>query len=336
MRSLIVPLALLATACATAPRDEPTMAPPPSGEAYSGEIEAIAADAEVAAAFAHIAAEHEARLADLVTLTEIPAPPFNEAARARAFAEMLRATEFGTVTIDEAGNVVARREGTGERELMVVAHIDTVFPAETDVSVTVEGNRYTAPGIGDNVRGMVMLLELADAIAEAGIRTEAALVFVGNVGEEGLGDLSGVRHLFREGAERPDSFIAIDGGDQTRLVTSAVGSNRYKVTFSGEGGHSWGDFGAANPHHAAARAIENFAESARPITLSGPRSSFSVGRIGGGTSVNSIPFESWFEVDMRSGNAGKLAALDAAFRAAMEAGLEEENEQRTVNGPLSV
>lgn len=336
LRCLMLPLVLIATACAAAPRDEPQLAAPPSGESYLAEIEAIEADPRVAAASEHIAVQHDARLADLVTLTEIPAPPFNEGARAAAFAEMLRATGFGAVTIDEAGNVVARREGTGEGELMVAAHIDTVFPPETDVGVAVEGDRYSAPGIGDNTRGMVMLLELADAIAEAGIRTEADLVFVGNVGEEGLGDLSGVRHLFREGADWPDSFIAIDGGDQTRLVTGAVGSNRYKVTFRGEGGHSWGDFGAANPHHAAARAIENFALAARPITRQGPRSSFSVGRIGGGTSVNSIPFESWFEVDMRSGNPEKLSALDTVFREAIEEGLEEENDQRSVNEPLTV
>lgn len=336
LRHLLLPLALFATACAATPRPASPVAAAPSGEPFRAGIETVAADGAVAAASAHIAAQHDARLADLVTLTEIPAPPFGEGPRARAFADMLRETGFGEVAIDEVGNVVARRPGTGEGEVMVVAHIDTVFPAETDVGVSVEGDRYSAPGIGDNVRGMVMLLELADAIAAANIATEADLVFVGNVGEEGLGDLSGVRHLFREGADRPDSFIAIDGGDQTRLVTGAVGSNRYKVTFRGEGGHSWGDFGAANPHHAAARAIRHFAEAARPITRSGPRSSFSVGRVGGGTSVNSIPFESWFEIDMRSGNPEKLAALDGVFREAIAEGLEEENDQRSVNEPLTV
>lgn len=329
-------IALLATACAAPYAPRPAPAAAPDGDAWAAEIEAIAAQPAVEAAHARIASGHAQGLEDLVTLTEIPAPPFNEAPRAEAFADMMRETGFGAVTIDEAGNVVARREGTGEGELMVAAHIDTVFPPETDVSVTIAGNRYTAPGIGDNVRGMVMLLELARAIAESGLRTRRDLVFVGNVGEEGLGDLSGVRHLFRAPAERPESFIAIDGGNEARIVTGAVGSNRYKVVFRGEGGHSWGDFGAANPHHAAARAIRHFAQAARPVTRSGPRSSFSVGRVGGGTSVNSIPFESWFEVDMRSGNPEKLAALDAAFREAMEAGLEEENAQRSLNAPLTL
>ena len=311
-------------------------APPPDAE-RAAEAAAVEADPRVQAAFAHIAEQHDARLRDLVTLTETPAPPFAEERRAAAFAEMMRATGFGEVTIDEVGNVVARRPGRpGGREVMVVAHLDTVFPPETDVSVTVEGNRYSAPGIGDNTRGTVMLLELASAIAAADIATEADIVLVGNVGEEGLGDLRGVRHLFADEAVRPESFIAIDGGEQDRLVVGAIGSNRYRVSFSGPGGHSWGDFGAANPHHAAARAIAAFAQAARPVTLEGARSSFSVGRTGGGTSVNSIPFESWFEVDMRSGDPDQLAELDLVFQAAMEEGLAAENEARTRGEPLTL
>lgn len=304
---------------------------------YQTEVGDLAGDARLIPAFEHIARQHDARLRDLVTLTEIPAPPFEEDARAAAFAEMMRATGFGEVVIDDVGNVVARRAGSStHRSVMMVAHIDTVFPPETDVGVTVEGDRYSAPGIGDNTRGAVMLLEIASAIAAADLRTDAELILVGNVGEEGLGDLRGVRHLLREGADRPDAFIAIDGGDDARLITGAVGSNRYRVTFNGEGGHSWGDFGAANPHHAAARAITHFAEAALPITADGPKSSFSVGRTGGGTSVNSIPFESWFEVDMRSGNRDKLDALGAEFERAMQAGLRAENEARTRNAPLTV
>ncbi len=303
---------------------------------YDTELESLVGDPRVVAASEHIASDHDSRLDDLVALNEIPAPPFAEEARAAAFADMMRATGFGEVTIDEVGNVVARREGTSERSVMMVAHIDTVFPADTDVGVTVDGNRYTAPGIGDNTRGAIMLLEIASAIAEADIRTDADIALVGNVGEEGLGDLRGVRHLFREGAERPDSFIAIDGGDESRIINSAVGSNRYKVTFNGQGGHSWSDFGAANPHHAAARAITHFADAALPVTQEGERSSFSVGRIGGGTSVNSIPFESWFEVDMRSGDPERLAALDEVFQEAMQQGLSDENETLTRNEPLTV
>ncbi len=327
-------LLFAAAACAVLPL--PTLAATPAAD-YRAEAEHVATHPAVARAAERIAERYEESLDALVALTEIPAPPFEEEARVAAFAEMLRATGFGSVSIDEAGNAVAVRPGTNpERMVMMVAHLDTVFPPETDVSVTREGDRFTAPGIGDNTRGAIMLLEIADAIAHADIATEATLILVGNVGEEGLGDLSGVRHLFRDGAERPDSFIAIDGGSESRLVTAAVGSNRYRVTFEGAGGHSWGDFGAANPHHAAARAVARFAEAALPITQEGPRSSFNIGRIGGGTSVNSIPFESWMEVDMRSGNPGKLAELDAVFRSAMTAGLEAENEARRGGEALTV
>ena len=294
-----------------------------------GEIAQMREDPRIVAAFAHLNATHEARIADMITLNEVPAPPFGEEARAAVFAEMMQATGFGEVHIDEVGNVVARRDGSiGARTVMVAAHIDTVFPIETDVTVRVEGNRYTAPGIGDNTRGAIMLLQFASAIATANIVTEANIVLVGNIGEEGLGDLRGVRHLFRDGVDHPDAFIAIDGGNDARLVTSAVGSNRYRVTMQGPGGHSWGDFGDGNPHHAAARAITRFVNAARPITQDGPRSSYNIGRVGGGTSVNSIPFESWFEVDMRSGNPEKLAALDAVFHQAMADGLAAENAVR--------
>jgi tripeptide aminopeptidase len=293
---------------------------------YQSQMANLREDGRMAAAFAHIAEGHEASLQDLVTLTEVPAPPFAEEARAAVFADMMRATGFGEVTIDEVGNVIARRAGAAaSHSVMMVAHLDTVFPAGTDVTVRIESNRYTAPGIGDNTRGAVMLLQIASAIAAADIRTQGDIVLVGNVGEEGLGDLRGVRHLFLEQVNRPDVFIAIDGGDDARLVTSAVGSTRFRVTFNGPGGHSWGDFGDANPHHASARAITRFVNAARPITQDGPRSSYNIGRTGGGTSVNSIPFESWFEVDMRSGNPAKLAALEAVFQQAMVDGLEAEN-----------
>lgn len=303
---------------------------------FAAEVAAVRADPAVARAFAAIEAGHEQANRDMVTLNEIPAPPFGETPRAEAFGEMLRATGIGEVSIDEVGNVVARRPGSGDRTVMIAAHLDTVFPAETDVTVRVEGNRYTAPGIGDNTRGLAMLLELARAIAAAEIATDATILFVGNVGEEGPGDLRGVRHIFREGADHPDSFIAIDGGEAQRLIHGGVGSNRYRVTFRGPGGHSWGAFGTANPHHAAARAIALFDERALPVTREGARSSYNIGRIGGGTSVNSIPFETWFEVDMRSGDPARIAALDAVFQSAMQEGLAAENADLSEGAPLTI
>ena len=291
----------------------------------------------IQAAFADILSHRQENIDTLIELTEIPAPPFGEETRGKHLAKLFKAAGLNDVEIDEVGNVIARRPGTrGEKTIAMVAHIDTVFPIETNVKVRKEGDTYYAPGIGDNTQGIVLMLSIIKAMRAQNIETEEDLLFIGNVGEEGLGDLRGVKHLYREGAEPIDSMIAIDGGGNGRLIYGAVGSYRYRVTFKGRGGHSWGDFGAANPHHALARAIENFAELAPEVTSEGERSSFSVGRIGGGTSVNSIPFESWMEVDMRSGNVDKIDAIDAIFKKAVQDGLDEENAARKLGPALSV
>ncbi len=282
--------------------------------------------------------EMESRLLDdLVELTEIPAPPFGEARRGERFAELLREAGLIEITTDAAGNVIGRRPGqSGKRVIAVTAHLDTVFPIETDVRVRVEGDRYIAPGVGDNSRGLVVLLGVLRALERTGIETEADILFVGNTGEEGLGDLRGVKHLFRDGGPRIDAMIAVDGGKTERLVYGGVGSHRYRVTFSGPGGHSWGAFGTANPHHALGRAIDKFVHAAPAVTAVGEKTSFNIGRIGGGTSINSVPFESWLEVDMRSGSQDKLDAIDALFQAAVQDALDEENAARTEGDALTV
>ena len=291
----------------------------------------------VQAAFADILSHRQENIETLIELTEIPAPPFGEETRGKHLEKLFKAAGLTDVKIDDVGNVVARRPGTsGQKTIAMIAHIDTVFPLETDVKVRKEGDTYYAPGIGDNTQGVVLMLSIIKAMRAQNIDTEADVLFIGNVGEEGLGDLRGVKHLYRDGAEPIDTMIAIDGGGNGRLVYGAVGSYRYRVTFKGRGGHSWGDFGAANPHHALARAIENFAVLAPDVTSEGERSSFSVGRIGGGTSVNSIPFESWMEVDMRSGNVEKIDAIDAIFKKAVQDGLDEENAARTHGPEISV
>jgi len=300
-------------------------------------IAALKRHATVQAAFADIEAQRQENIETLIDLTEIPAPPFMEDQRGQHLETLFKAAGLDNVKIDEVGNVIARWPGTlGAKTIAVVAHIDTVFPIETDVKVRKDGDIYYAPGIGDNTQGVVLMLSLIKALQAQNIETEADILFIGNVGEEGLGDLRGVKHLYREGADPIDSMIAIDGGGNGRLIYGAVGSYRYRVTFKGRGGHSWGDFGAANPHHALARAVENFAQLAPDVTSEGERSSFSVGRIGGGTSVNSIPFESWMEVDMRSGNVAKIDAIDAIFKKAVQDGLDEENAARTLGPELSV
>jgi tripeptide aminopeptidase len=296
------------------------------------------ADPALVAAFQYIAEqEPEINVARLIELNQIPAPPFAEGPRAEDMARRMTALGLKDVRVDEVGNVVARRPGrTGARTLAVSAHLDTVFPASTDVTVKREGNLFTAPGIGDNTRGLVVMLALIDVLETFQIQTEDDLLFIATVGEEGLGDLRGVRHVFRKDAPKVDGFISIDGGDIDRLVTSAVGSLRYRVMYEGPGGHSYGAFGRANPHNALAGAIGLFTEAATPITLDGPKATYNIGVIGGGTSVNSIPFESWMEVDMRSGDPRKLDALDRAFLAAVEQALVDENTRRTIGDPLTV
>ena len=290
------------------------------------EVNRLAEDSRVKAAFADIRNMDERNITRLIEITEIPAPPFAEGLRVADLAERLKTLGIVDVSTDEEGNVIARRPGaSGNRTVAVVAHIDTVFPAETDVTVRRDGDTFYAPGIGDNTRGLVVLLSLVEVLEKHQIETHADVLFIGSVGEEGLGDLRGVRHLFREGGERIDSLLAIDGGRPNRVVTTGVGSNRYRVTFEGPGGHSYGAFGRAHPHQALGDAIARFTKNAEPLTQDGTKATFSVGRIGGGTSINSIPFASWMEVDMRSADPQKLADLDAAFQQAVQDALAGEN-----------
>lgn len=300
---------------------------------YAEEITAINANSQVKAAMEHILAIEPQSRRDLIELTEIPAPPFEEQARAERFAEMLRESGLTDVTIDEVGNVIGRRPGRdGNRVVGYSAHLDTVFPADTDVTVRFDDEKMYAPGIGDNTRGLVTVLGVLRALEKADIETEADVLFIGNVGEEGLGDLRGVKHLFRDGAAKIDALVAVDGGETNRIVFGGVGSHRYRVTFRGPGGHSWGAFGLANPHHALGRAIALFDENAPTVTTVGEKTSYNIGVIGGGTSINSIPFESWMEVDMRSGSQAKLDDIDAVLKAAVEQALQEENKAR-LDGP---
>lgn len=283
-----------------------------------------------------VAENHADSLARMIELTEVPAPPFGEQARAARLLDLFIEAGLETARIDATGNVLARRPGLiGDRTVAVIAHIDTVFPAGTDVTVRREGAVYSAPGIGDNTRGVTLMVDLVLAMAELPLQSD--VLFVGSVGEEGLGDLSGVRALFAEGGPAIDSVIVVDGGPLQNVVTTAVGSNRYRVTYRGPGGHSYGSFGLVHPHQALAEAIARFTTAARAITESpGAKATFSVGRIGGGTSINSIPFESWMEVDMRSPDPERLAALDAAFHEAIQEALAAENNQRFSDAKLTV
>jgi len=328
----------LASACASIdPIDSSEESPYVVADQYTQEISGLEANEKIRTAFAHTIALNARSLEDLIELTEIPAPPFAEERRGARFAELLREAGLTDVTIDAVGNVIGRRPGRmGERVIAYAGHLDTVFPEETDLTVRVEGDTYYAPGIGDNTRGLVVVLGVLRAMQHASIETNADILFIGNVGEEGLGDLRGVKHLFREGGDRLDMLIAVDGGDIGRIVYGGVGSHRYRVTYKGPGGHSWGAFGVANPHHALGRAIALFDERAPSVTSVGEKTSYNIGRIGGGTSVNSIPFESWMEVDMRSGSQDKLDDIDAVLQVAVQEALLAENAARLEGPELTV
>jgi tripeptide aminopeptidase len=307
------------------------------GADYDSEMQALGARPEIAAAFEAILALEPRTRTDHIELTQIPSPPFGEERRARRYVEMLREAGVDSVEIDAEGNVIARRAGTGDGHVVALAaHMDTVFPEGTDVEVRIEGDKLLAPGIGDDTRGLIVVLTVLRGLNQARVRTEADLLFIGTVGEEGLGDLRGVKHLFREDGPRIDSWIALDGGGADRVVHGGIGSHRYRVTFKGPGGHSWGAFGLGNPAHALGRAVSFFDEQAADLVATGPKTSYNIGRIGGGTSVNSIPFEAWLEVDMRSGDPEPLAAIDAVFQEAVSRALAEENEGRRDGDPLTV
>lgn len=304
---------------------------------YTAEARALDADPRVTRAI-ELAEEHDAwALARLIELTEIPAPPFMEAERGVRFAELLTELGADSVWTDTEGNVIGLRRGrTGARTIGFGGHLDTVFPEGTDVSVRQVGDTLFAPGVGDDTRGLVVVLSVLRALEEADVETDDDVLFVGVVGEEGLGDLRGMKHMYSDGGLWPDVWIEVDGGNLGRIVSMGLGSVRYRVTFEGPGGHSWGAFGTANPAHAMSRAVRHFQDVADTLTRRGPRTTYNVGRIGGGTSINSVPFESWMEVDMRSESPASLARIEQVFLAAMARGLAEENELRREGPPLTV
>ena len=303
---------------------------------YRNEIAQVSKKISLADAFSIIDEIDDQTMKNLITLTEIPAPPFMEEARAEKFSEMLKEAGADSVWIDEVGNVIGLREGAvGDRNVVIDAHLDTVFPPETDVTVKIKGDTLFAPGIGDDTRGLTMVIAILQAMNTAQIRTDANLLFVGTVGEEGLGDLRGVKHLFNKSNLKIDSWISIDGGSIGRVNNTALGSIRYKPIFRGKGGHSWGAFGLGNPHHALGIAIDYFVADAGEFVKTGEKTSFNIGRIGGGTSVNSIPFESWMEVDMRSKDPAQLAAIDKIFKDAMYRALEDYN-KTNITAPVEL
>ncbi|HEV3467686.1 MAG TPA: M20/M25/M40 family metallo-hydrolase [Pyrinomonadaceae bacterium] len=293
----------------------------------------LLADERVRRAFRLFEAEAGRINEEHAEVCAIPAPPFGEAARAEYLREKLRACGLAGAELDEVGNCVALRRGASERPLLVVsAHLDTVFPAGTDCTVRLDGPRLRAPGIADDGCGLAALVALARALGECRIETEGSLLFVATVGEEGEGDLRGVRHLLTRGAwaGRADAFISIDGPGLERITHAALASRRYRTRFRGAGGHSWGDFGTPNPVHALGRAVARLAAYPAPRR---PRTTFNVGRVEGGTGINVIPREALMDVDLRSESAEELARLDAYFRRAAREAADDENAERRAGSP---
>jgi len=269
-----------------------------------------------------------------IRICSIPASPFGEQERAEYFSRKFSELGLAEVEIDEEGNCLGLLRGSSQSPLMVVsAHLDTVFSAETNFNVVRRDGRLYAPGIADDGCGLAALIALIQAIQSERIPIEGSILFVGTVGEEGEGNLRGVRHLFTKGrwAKHIDSFLSFDGPGLDRITNRALGSRRYRVEVAGPGGHSWGDFGLPNPVHAIGRAISRLAGYPAPKE---PRTTFNVGRIEGGRSVNSIPSEASMEVDLRSAAEAELQRLDAFFRRAVRDAVDEENATRRAGDPL--
>lgn len=266
-----------------------------------------------------------------IKISEIPAPPFGEEARAAYIRQRFVMLGLKNVRTDAEGNVIGEYEGKGEKpHLVLSAHLDTVFPKGTDVSVSREGNVLKGPGISDDSRGLAVILAVARVLQKFSVQTSGSISFVATVGEEGLGNLRGVRELFSQTLKNVDYFISVDDV-ALKTIATAVGSHRYKVTYRGTGGHSYSDFGLANPMHALGRAMAKIADFQVPEK---PKTTFSIGRVSGGTSVNSIAHTVWMEVDMRSQDVHELKKLDAAFQKAVREALKEENDRRTTGDSL--
>jgi tripeptide aminopeptidase len=317
--TLVIALVLAAgslpkQACAQAPAE---------GSAVEFASQTLLAHPKVTKALEDIKADDDQAFAEQKRITEIPAPPYKEKVRAEYFLKRFQELGFKDASIDTEGNVIALRKGSGggRPNLVVSAHLDTVFPEGTDVAVKEKDGVILAPGIGDDSRGLAALLSLIKSINANGIATVGDVMFVGTVGEEELGNLRGVKALFRDHADI-DGFISIDGLGITRVVNQATGSHRYEMIFKGPGGHSFQEFGLPSAIHAMGRAIAKISDLQTP---SDPKTTFTVGTVSGGTSVNAIAGEARMAVDMRSNSTEELLKLEARLLDLVKQAVVEEN-----------
>lgn len=295
-------------------------------------FELLRSNADVQSALEYIEANEPDALQEQIRLTEIPAPPFMEERRAAYYLEQLKARGLEDAYIDTEGNVIGIRKGTGDGPtLLIAAHLDTVFPEGVDTTVELRDGRYYAPGIGDDTRGLTALLTVIDTINQFEFETHGDIIFTGNVGEEGRGDLRGVKAIFRDHPEI-DGFVSIDGVRLSRITTGGTGSRRFEFQFKGPGGHSFGAFGLPSAIHAMGRAISKIADLQTPQY---PKTTFTVGTVGGGTSVNSIAADAVLALDMRSNDVEQLARLEQRAKAVTLEAVAEEN-ARWDNGEITV
>jgi tripeptide aminopeptidase len=295
------------------------------------EVARLAALPAVRGAFADFLS-HEAQLADWQQqLAKIPAPPFGEQLRSEWMLERFLELGLEQVRTDEAANVFGIRPGIANRYVALSAHIDTVFPAGTPLNVRQQGSRLYGPGVSDNAAGVVAMLGIAAAISRSRVRHTAPILFVANVGEEGEGDLRGMRHIFAD-SHWLDSIafnLVLDGAGNDTIVAEALGSRRFEVIVRGPGGHSWSDFGAPNPIVVLARAIESFRQTPLPVS---PKTTFNIGVIRGGTSVNSIPESASMRVDIRSTSTAEIERLERALRSGLDMAVANETKAMSQSG----
>jgi acetylornithine deacetylase/succinyl-diaminopimelate desuccinylase-like protein len=306
---------------------------PSSGSGMDAATQALLASATVMKTLADIKADDDTAFAEQKRITEIPAPPYKENVRAEYYLKRFQELGFKDAAIDGEGNVIGLRKGSGggRPKLVVSAHLDTVFPEGTDVAVKESEGAVRAPGIGDDSRGLAAMLSLIKSMNANGVATMGDVMFVGTVGEEELGNLRGVKALFRDHADI-DGFISIDGLGITRVVNQATGSHRYEMIFRGPGGHSFQEFGLPSAIHAMGRAVAKIADLQTP---SDPKTTFTVGTVSGGTSVNAIASEARMAVDMRSNSTEELLKLEARLLDLVKQAVAEEN-ARWTSDQLSV
>lgn len=304
----------------------------PIDSTIQNSFDVITADPRVIAGLERIEEREAEMVREQFRLTEIPAPPFKEEVRAAYYLTLMQDRGLEDAYIDSEGNAIGIRRGNGDGPtLLIAAHLDTVFPEGVDTSIELRGGRYYAPGIGDDTRGLAAMLSIIETLNESGIQTHGDIMFAANVGEEGRGDLRGIKAIFRDHPEI-DGFISIDGVRLRRITTGGTGSRRFEFRFSGPGGHSFGAFGLASAIHAMGRAISKISDLETPSL---PKTTFTVGTVSGGTSVNSIAADAVFALDMRSNDREQLALLEERIKAAALEAVAEEN-ARWNNGEISV